>query len=648
MIFFSKNSENATRQWVIFISLLLILVTATIFCQVTEFDFINYDDTEYVSNNPKVQAGITLHSIIWAFTSGHASNWHPLTWISYMLEFQLFGLWAGGYHLVNLFFHIANTLLLFFVFRKMTGQIWQSGFMAMLFALHPLHVESVAWISERKDVLSAFFWMLTIWTYVRYVRCPIWGTYVWMVVFFILGLMSKPMVVTLPFVLLLLDFWPLYRLKLDTPETKLNLKIAGLIREKIPLFILAATSAGITFYVQQLGGAVQPFGEIPLSNRLLNALTSYMDYILKTVYPVKLVVFYPYPDVFFWCKTSVAIIILAALTGLAILLLHRSPYAIVGWLWFIGTLVPVIGLVQVGGQSMADRYMYLPMIGLLIITTWGIHDLMARSQYKRTWLAVLTIITLLSISAMTWTQIGHWRNSITLFSHAIEIMPDNSLAHNHLGTALSKKGQFMLAIPHYQAVLKLQPTDRDAMINMGLTLLNIEKPSDATVYFNRVLEITPDDSQALRLSGYAMAAMEKYEQAVQYYDRALKKDTSNAEIHFLMGVTYNALAKQTLAVHHYQKAIELKPENTQACINLGNIYYRSGRMDLAEKIYLYAFRYKPNNPDVLSKLGAVALSFGQTDRALIFFKQALQIKPDHRESQKGLEAILQNMQNKKE
>jgi len=648
MVLPTKDSEKATRQTALLISLLLILVTTVLYWQVREFDFVNYDDTKYIVDNPHIQNGISFDSIIWAFTTQYFSNWHPLTWLSYLLDFKAFGLWAGGYHLVNLFFHICNTLLLFFVFRKMTGQIWQSGFLAALFALHPLHVESVAWISERKDMLSAFFWLLSIWAYIRYVRRPLWHRYLWVVVLFILGLMSKPMVVTLPFVLLLLDFWPLRRLELDIPETKFYLKIAGLIREKIPMFLLAAASAGITFYAQHQGGAVQSFDVLPLSDRLITAVTSYVIYIIKTVYPVKLVVFYPYLVEISWWNSIVAIMTLASLTGLAIKLLHRDSYIIIGWLWFLGTMVPVIGLVQVGGQSMADRYMYLPMIGLLIIIAWGIPDLLAYSRYKRAMVGLLAIITISIISTITWTQVGYWRNSTTLFSHAIGIMPDNVLARNKLGEALSKKGELIQAIPHYEFVLKQNPWNHDALINLGLTLLNMEKPSDATVYFNRVLEISPDDPQALRLSGYAMAAMGNYEQAIQYYVQALKKDQTNAELHFFIGVAYNALTKQSMAVHHYQKAIELKPDDTLASLNLGNIYYRSGRMDLAGKIYLFAFHHEPNNPDVLSKLGAVALSLGQTDRALNFFNQALQIRPDHRESQKGLEVILQKMQNKKE
>jgi protein O-mannosyl-transferase len=639
MILFTKQSKKSIRLSVFFISLILILLTTAIYWQVQGFDFVNYDDTEYVSENPHIQKGVSSDSILWALTTCYFSNWHPLTWMSYMLDFQLFGLWAGGFHFVNLLFHLVNALLLFFLFRKMTGQIWQSGFLAIVFALHPLHVESVAWVSERKDVLSAFFWILTIHAYLRYVGRPVWNTYVYVVIFFVMGLMSKPMVVTLPFVLLLLDFWPLRRFGLDAQENKLNLKISGLIREKIPLFLLTLVSAGITFYAQKHGGAVRSFDHLPLDKRLANITISYIDYITKFIYPNKLAIFYPYPDMIPWWKIISAIMTLALLTGLAIRFMHRSRYVIVGWLWFLGTLVPVIGLIQVGSQSMADRYMYLPMIGLSIIVAWGFPDLLAPIRRKRAVIGAMAVIIIPIASAITWRQIGYWQNSITLFSHAVKTMPDNILAHAKLGETLSKQGKFMQAIAHYKFVLKKKPTHHDALINMGLTLLNMKNPSEAIGFFNQVLEIKQDDSQALRLTGYAMAAQGNYEKAIPYYEIALSIEPSNSELYFLMGIAYNALANQTLAVKCYQKAIELKPDDTPASINLGNIYYRNGQMDLAGNIYRYALQHEPTNPDLLSKLGVVALGMGQIDRALKFFNQALSIRPDHPESQKGLEAI---------
>ena len=658
MILFAQKAKNSERLPVFLISLFLVLGTAAVYWQVHGFDFVNYDDMDYISQNPHIQKGLSFGSIIWAFTTGYFCNWHPVTWLSYLLDFQIFRLWAGGYHLVNLFFHILNALLLFSVFRKMTGRTWQSGFVAALFALHPLHVESVAWISERKDVLSAFFWILTIHAYVHYARRPLWSNYVWVMGFFILGLMSKPMVVTLPFVLLLLDFWPMGRMNLDAPESELKLKVTRLIQEKIPLFLLAAASAVITFLAQKQGGAVQSFDRLPLAERLANILITYIRYITNAIYPVNLSAFYPYPDTISWWKVVSAGVMLAILTGLAIWRMRQNPYLIVGWLWFIGTLVPVIGLIQVGGQSMADRYMYLPIIGLFIIAAWGLPDLLALSRHQRTILGMLAMTVISIASFITWTQIGCWRDSVTLFSHAIAILPDNTLAQYNLGEALSRarynvgealsrKGALKQALVHYEVVLKRNPMYHDALINMGLTLLNMEKPSEALIYINRVLKIKPDDAQALRMKGYAMAAQGNYEKAIPYYEQAVKTDPLNGELHFLMGVAYSALQKPAVAIVHYQKAIEITPDDTTASINLGNIYYRSGRMDLAGNVYLYALQHAPDNPDVLSKLGAVALGLGQTDRALAYFNQALKIKPDNPESQKGLAAILRIKQNKK-
>ena len=370
--------------------LFIIMVTLSVYWQVQNFDFLNFDDDMYVTDNHHVQEGLTLKSIIWAFTTIHASNWHPLTWLSHMLDCQLYGINAGWHHLTNLLFHIANTLLLFFVFQKMTGCFWQSVFVATLFALHPLHVESVAWISERKDVLSTFFWMLTMWSYTRYVERLEVNRYLLVILFFTLGLMSKPMLVTLPFVLLLLDFYPLYRFRFQKSDTSANPKqrsnILLLVLEKIPLLVLTAVSSAVTLYAQKHGEAIMSLDAISLKIRISNAVVSYIKYIGKMIYPSNLAVMYPFQGILPWWKITGACLILVSMSLLAIRIIKQSSYFAVGWLWYIGTLVPVIGLVQVGNQSMADRYTYVPLIGLFIIITWGVSELMVQWRYRKIWL----------------------------------------------------------------------------------------------------------------------------------------------------------------------------------------------------------------------------------------------------------------------
>jgi len=384
------------------IYLALALVTFVAFVQVGHNDFINYDDAEYVTENEKVQKGLNIESFVWAFTTGHASNWHPLTWLSHMLDCQLYGLSPAGHHLTNLFLHLLNTLLLFGVLKTMTRAVWPSAFAAVLFAVHPLHVESVAWIAERKDVLSAFFWMLTMAAYLRYTKHPCIVRYLPVVFAFALGLMTKPMLVTLPFVLLLLDYWPLKRLqfgRINIPESQSHKR---LILEKIPLFTLAAISSVITCIVQQSGGAMGGNEVLTVGVRLANALVSYVGYIHKMIYPKGLAVLYPHPldGVGLW-QPVVSFIILAVISAGVIFASRKRRYLATGWFWYLGTLIPVIGLVQVGSQAMADRYTYLPSIGIFIILAWGIPELLARWRCRKVIPAVLAGIVLVACSGLS-------------------------------------------------------------------------------------------------------------------------------------------------------------------------------------------------------------------------------------------------------
>jgi len=424
-------SNMLTKYSNFWIYIALALATAAIYCRICSYDFVIYDDPDYAYENPNIQAGITIHSIEWAFTAGHSANWHPLTWLSHMLDWQLFGNNAGGHHIVNLVFHIANTLLLFVILKQMTNVLWPSAFMAALFALHPLHVESVAWVSERKDVLSTFFWLLTMWAYMRYVKYPNVWRYLLVLLIFTLGLMAKPMLVTLPFVLLLLDYWPLERFGKRT--------LFYLIREKVPFFTLSAASSIVTFFVQRNSEAVAPLAVFPLKFRICNAFISYAEYIKKTVWPSKLAVFYPHAG----RNASILYAVISAflLLTVTVLILRFSRnhrYLVTGWFWYLGTLVPVIGLVQVGLQGMADRYTYVPLTGLLIIIGWGVPDLLVKwRRFKKTVLILSMMLVVSVMSSCTYFQLRHWQNTATLFQHAIDVTKNNFVAMDNLARFLA-------------------------------------------------------------------------------------------------------------------------------------------------------------------------------------------------------------------
>jgi hypothetical protein len=407
------------------ICLILGLTTAAVYYQVQSFKFITYDDPYYVYTNPNIQSGITYESIKWAFSTGWTANWIPLTWLSYMLDWHLFGSNPSGYHVINLVFHVINALLLFIILEQMTHSFWRSVFAAALFAFHPLHVESVAWVSERKDVLSTFFWLLTMWAYLRYVNKPGISRYLWTALFLALGLMSKPMLVTLPFVLLLLDYWPLGRFRGRTAFY--------LIGEKIPFFVLSAASSVVTFLVQRNSMAVVSLNMLPIKFRILNAFVSYTGYIEKMFWPSGLSVFYPHPGQNISIPHAIISAgLLLAVTVLVIRFAKNHRYLVTGWFWYIVTLAPIIGFIQVGIQGMADRYSYITLTGLFIIIAWAIPDLFAKWRYGRIVLVSLALVIISVLSICTYKQLSYWRNTATLFQHAIDVTKNNYMAMNEL------------------------------------------------------------------------------------------------------------------------------------------------------------------------------------------------------------------------
>ncbi|MGA1863995.1 MAG: tetratricopeptide repeat protein [bacterium] len=584
--------------------------------------FINFDDMEYVVKNPQVNSGLTFEGIKWAFTKFHFYNWHPLSWISHMVDYEIYGLNAGGHHLTNLLLHILNTLLLFLVLKWITGSVWRSAFIAALFAVHPLRVESVAWVSERKDVLSTLFWILTIWAYAYYAENKGISRYLLTLFCFSLGLMSKPMLVTLPFVLLLLDYWPLDRVKSVFSNYEMNTQTErasdrdfkkssfyNLVLEKAPFFILSIVTCILTFFAQKYGGAVKSLDLFPLNLRIANALVSYFNYIKKMFLPINLAILYPYPEILpIWQALAAGFLLI----GSCIFVIRKSkryPYLLTGWLWYIGTLIPVIGLVQVGLQSMADRYTYIPMVGLFILITWGISDIMKVSSLRRNIVAGFSILVIAILMTSTWIQTGYWFNTETLLVHTIKVTDRNYLAYNGLGVALIEQGRTKEGIDNLYKALQIKHDYAEAHKNLGIALVSQGKLDEAISHYEEALNISPDSeilhnnigialfkkgaiensiahfSEAIRIwpgyvrahnnIGIALASQGNLQEAILHYKSALNIKPDYAEAHFNMGIALEKLGKNEEAILHYNEAIRIKPDYARARYNLGNLIYGS-------------------------------------------------------------------------
>jgi len=513
------------------IVLALSLLVSGVYLQVGGHAFIGLDDYEYIIENPPVLRGLTLEGIRWAFTTFHAGNWHPLTWLSHMLDVELFGPSAGWHHRMNMLYHLLNTELLFLVLWRMTGGMWQSAFVAALFGVHPLHVESVAWVAERKDVLSTMFWILTMGAYLRYARRPDIGRYLLVTVVFAIGLMCKPMLVTLPFVLLLLDWWPLGRLaQADSsgpPSRRLYVPVLfRLIWEKVPLLGMSAISCAIAYLAQAKSGAVYNFEYLTFGSRISNAIVSYVIYLGKTVWPSSLAVFYPHPatihaNVPAW-EIAGAILLLCGLSIIALREGHRRPYLAVGWLWYLGTLVPVIGVVQVGGQALADRYTYVPLIGFFIAVSWGIPAMLSGWHFRKLALWVLGGTLVFALSVAGWSQVGYWRDSVTLFSRALAVTDSNWLAMNDLGASYVRLGQYQQAVGYFQEALRIMPDYVQAWNNLGVSYERIGQPQQAIGCYQEALRIKPDYAQAWNNLGVSYGNLGQHQQAIGYFQEALR------------------------------------------------------------------------------------------------------------------------------
>jgi hypothetical protein len=509
----SPAIDGTSKRVLRWICVALFVLAVLPYLQTLRYEFVNFDDEAYVAENPLVQQGLTWSNVAWAFTTMSAGNWHPLTWLSHMLDCQIFGLRPGWHHFVNALFHGMNTVMLFIVLRGMTSTAWRSALVAALFAVHPLHVESVAWISERKDLLSTFFGLVAIWAYVRYARAPSLTRYGWVGCFFGLSLLSKPMLVTLPFVFLLLDVWPLKRFWIERHPPAKNPKFGSLFFEKLPLLALSAASSIVTFKAQHAAGAVAPIDVVPLSQRLANAIAAYLGYLYKTFWPVDLAVFYPRPDQPAITTLMLAILVIVGITiGVGVFGRTRSWLAM-GWLWFLGTLVPVIGLVQVGDQSMADRYAYVPLIGVFIMIAWGLPAASFPSNNRGQLTAMVVALPVIVLGALTFWQVRIWKNTETLFGHALKVTEGNFLAHNLVAGALGQQGDLVGAREHVEKALQLKSNYAGAHYNLGMIMLHQRDFAKALEQFNLALQTKQQDPMIWNGLGMAKAHLGRMDEA---------------------------------------------------------------------------------------------------------------------------------------
>jgi protein O-mannosyl-transferase len=626
-------SEYEKKPLVIFTYAILILSTLLVFWQVRNYGFV-YDDIDYVSENPHVLGGLSRDGIIWAFTTGHASNWHPLTWLSHMLDCHLFGRKPGSMHLTNLFLHLANVLLLFTIFKRMTGTLWPSAFVAAAFALHPMHVESVAWIAERKDVLSTFFLLLTLAAYVSYVKQPSIFRYIVTLVLFAVGLMAKPMLVTLPFLLLLLDYWPLGRFdrqpRRPDPTGDGRATLHRLVIEKNPFFVLAAISSVITFLIQHAGGSVANIAIIPLHSRLANAFLSYAKYVGKMFWPQNLAVYYPLDAISFaMAQVAMSILLLLVISILVIWFGHRRKYLPVGWFWFVGTLLPVIGLVQVGGQAYADRYTYIPYIGLFIMIAWGLSELLSKWPKRDIALGMVAAIALATMGTVTYRQVGNWKNGVTLFTHAIEVTQNNYLAHNNRGVDYNERGRLQEAIEDIKEAIRIKPDYTDAYYNLGIAYGNLTRWQEAIDAYKQAIRIKPDYAQAYNDLGVAYSSLGRGTEAMEAYTQAIRIKPDYADAYNNLGAAFNGLGRGTEAIEAYKQAIKIKPDNARAYNDLGVAYSSLGRGTEAMEAYTQAIRIKPDYADAYCNLGGTYNELGRLQEAIDAYKRAIKITPDY-------------------
>jgi protein O-mannosyl-transferase len=608
------------------------------FGQTLHHDFVNYDDGSYVYDNPNIVNGLGLGNVAWAFTHAHSANWHPLTTISHMLDCQLYGVQPWGHHVTNVVLHATAVIVLFIGLWRLAGNMWASAFVAALFAIHPLRVESVAWVAERKDVLSGVFFALTVWAYAAYARTKIFSLRRYMIVLalFALGLMCKPTLVTVPFVLLLLDYWPLGRLN-DRWSV-----IRRLVAEKLPLFVLSIASCVATILAQR--EALTPVRAVNFPERVANAVVCYVEYLAQTVWPANLAVLYPYPkggpNV---AEVVFALLFLMIVSVIFILWRKSYPFALTGWLWFLGMLVPMIGIVQVGSQPMADRYTYLPAIGLYIIATWGAIELLKGLRYKREILSVAGLLVIAAFITRSYFQTAYWRDSETLWRHTVAVTHDNFIAQNNLAGSLLDKGQLEEAITHYRQAVEINPDVAQVQSNLGNALVRGARVDEAMAHLQKALQINPAYAEAYNHMGSALMKKGQAGEAISYYQKAIQLNTSYADAYNNLGAAFWRNGQLDEAISNYREAAAIKPGSAEMQFNLGNALARRGSWADAIGCYRAALKTERESvklAKIRNNLGGALERIGNSDEALEQFTKAVQTNENYPEAQCNLGRML--------
>jgi protein O-mannosyl-transferase len=637
------------------LSILLFLAVAWVFLPSLRNGFIDLDDPAFISENSYVSHGFTWAGMGWAFANSVGGSWNPLIWLSIMLDCQLFGVQPGGHHLSDLLLHAANTMLLFLVFRRMTGATWRSLLVALLFGIHPLHVESVAWAAERKDTLSTLFWMLSLLAYVRYVELSqaqspkAKAFYLLTLLAFVFGLMSKPMIVTLPCIMLLLDWWPLGRMQnaecrrqnAAPPDTHHapRTTLLRLLREKVPFFAFGLLISAVTVYTQRECGELSPLSDLTISARIINATVSYGRYLALTVWPAHLA-FYSLPQVFpIWPAVGMAALLLAA-SLLALGAVRTRPYVAFGWFWYLVTLLPVIGLLQVGHQSHADRYTYVPLIGIFCLLAWGAHDLTRRLRYQPLLLSALALATALPCIALTRRQLGYWKDMETLTRHALEVTENNDAAQNVLGVVLFKKGQVDEAIRQFQTSLRINPRHAQAQYNLGVALVTKGQADEAIRHYQEAIRLNPDYAEAHNNLGSTLGSKGQLDEAIQQFREATRLKPDYAEAHNNLGLALNVKGQTDEAKTHFLRAVEIRPDYVQARYNLGLALLRAGQIQEAITQFQQILAIQPNHAPAHSLLAQVLLRAGRIQEAIEHYEAARATQPADASTLKNLAWIL--------
>ena len=625
---FEQTGTPASRpqgRVVVGVCVALVLACIAVYGRTLFHDFLNYDDPLYVTENRAVQAGLSWDNVVWAFTTDRAMYMHPLTWISHMVDCDLYGLHPWGHHLTNLIFHAIDSVLLFLVFARMTRRLWPSALVAALFAVHPLHVESVAWISERKDVLSMLFWTASLGAYAWYRQGPGWARYLAVAFLFFLALMSKPMVVTLPFVLLLLDYWPLDQVDCTAPLGVMVRKTVRLAAEKIPLFLITALFCVITFMMQLRSSNLAYGGKVPIVARCANAVVVYVIYLAKTVWPLGLAAYYPHPITRPLGQVAGAALILLLITLFCLRRARRNPYLIIGWFWYLGTLVPVIELVQAGTFSHADRYTYIPLIGVFIMVAWGAADLVAAWRVPRPVVAVAAGAVLGALTICAGVQAGYWKNGETLFHHAIDAGHESGAAYNNLGVLAIKRGAYDEARTYLTKALDLKGDHVDALGNLGKIALEQGRYADAKTDLMKALELKPDQANVLNNLGVLATDQLRYDEARAYLKKALEIQSDHIDALNNMGRLLLEEGRYDEARDYLKKVLDLKPDHASALNNMGWCLMSQGQYADSEPYFRKSLESDPQFINPMNNLGIVLAMLGRPDEANAFVKRAAEV-----------------------